>query len=217
MDRLHPTAAAPSTPFARLKQFTRPKAAPEEKCELCGAAIPAEHQHLMELAKRKMHCACDACAILFSADATMRYRRVPRRVWSLDSFELSDATWDSLHVPINLAFFFRNTADETVLAIYPSPAGATESQVPLDAWNDLIVVNPELGIMQNDVEALLVNRVGKRRDSLIVPIDQCYRLVGIIRTHWRGLSGGTDVWREVNQFFDQLNRLASPAKGMPRA
>lgn len=217
MDRLRPTPAQPATPFARLRQLARPVSAVQERCELCGADIPGEHQHLMQLANRQMQCACDACAILFSSDNTLRYRRVPRRVWSLGSFELSDATWDSLHVPINMAFFYRITAEDNVLAIYPSPAGATESHVPLDAWNDLVAENPELGTMQNDVEAVLINRIGKRRDSLIVPIDQCYRLVGIVRSHWRGLSGGAEVWREVDKFFDQLNRLSSPAKGSVRA
>ena len=32
----------------------------------------------------------------------------------------------------------------------------------------------------------------------IVPIDECYRLVGLIRMHWRGLSGGTEVWKEIH-------------------
>jgi hypothetical protein len=37
-----------------------------------------------------------------------------------------------------------------------------------------------------------------------VPIDECYRLVGLIRVHWKGLSGGSEVWREIRKFFDSL-------------
>jgi hypothetical protein len=58
--------------------------------------------------------------------------------------------------------------------------------------------------METDVEALLVNRVGDGREYYIVPIDECYKLVGLIRTHWRGLSGGTEVWREISKFYANL-------------
>jgi len=54
------------------------------------------------------------------------------------------------------------------------------------------------------VEALLVNRVRGTREHFLVPIDECYRLVGLIRMHWRGLSGGREVWEEIEQFFEEL-------------
>ena len=62
--------------------------------------------------------------------------------------------------------------------------------------------------MQADVEALLVNRVGSTRDYFLVPVDECYRLVGLIRLHWHGLSGGSLVWGEISSFFDSLRRRA---------
>ena len=62
--------------------------------------------------------------------------------------------------------------------------------------------------LQPDVEALLVNRVGGTREYLLVPIDECYKLVGLIRTHWRGLSGGAEVWREIGAFFAALKTRA---------
>ncbi len=55
-----------------------------------------------------------------------------------------------------------------------------------------------------DVEGLLVNRISTPPQYYRAPIDQCFRLVGIIRTQWRGLSGGTDVWREIDRFFEEL-------------
>ena len=58
--------------------------------------------------------------------------------------------------------------------------------------------------MQSDVEALLANRVGDARAYFIAPIDKCYELVGTIRKHWKGLSGGEEVWREIDEFFTGL-------------
>jgi hypothetical protein len=63
--------------------------------------------------------------------------------------------------------------------------------------------------MEADVEALLVNRIGHARgftdpEYYMVPIDECFKLVGLIRSRWSGLSGGTEVWREIGQFFSDL-------------
>jgi hypothetical protein len=71
------------------------------------------------------------------------------------------------------------------------------------------------------VEALLVNRVGATRgvsaEHYIVPIDECYKLVGLIRIHWHGLSGGTEVWREVGNFFAELKQKAGLHNGESNA
>ena len=117
---------------------------------------------------------------------------------------MSDAEWESLSLPINLAFFFFNTPSQKMVAMYPSPAGATESLLPLAAWSSLVRQNPLLEEMQADVEALLVNRVGEKRDYFLAPIDKCFELVGTIRMHWRGLSGGEEVWRAIDEFFARL-------------
>jgi hypothetical protein len=133
---------------------------------------------------------------------------VPRRVRQLDDFAISDAQWDNLLIPINLAFFFRSAPAERVIVLYPSPAGATESLLDLAAWEQLVQANPILETLELDVEALLVNRVGGARQYYIVPIDACYQLVGLIRTNWRGLSGGSEVWEEIGRFFDRLKQRA---------
>jgi hypothetical protein len=67
--------------------------------------------------------------------------------------------------------------------------------------------------MEPDVEALLVNRVGSARgytsaEYYLVPVDECYKLVGLIRAHWRGLSGGAEVWEEIAVFFNGLKQRA---------
>jgi hypothetical protein len=199
------TASSTSThPLAALRRMAR-KAEPQlERCELCGVELPPQHEHLIEPPTRKLTCACGACAILFTGSGSARYRRVPRRIEVLKGFQLSDEQWESLHLPINLAFFFHSSPAGRVIAVYPSPAGATESLLTLEAWADLSAANPVLGELEPDVEALLVNRVGPIRDYIRAPIDECFKLVGIIRVHWRGLSGGTEVWKEISRFSEQL-------------
>jgi len=126
---------------------------------------------------------------------------------------LSDLEWENLALPINLAFFFYSAQEKKMKAVYPSPAGATESLLPLAAWNSLAERNPRLLTMQSDVEAFLVNRVGTKRDYYVVPIDVCFELVGLIRSHWRGLSGGDVVWQQVDSLFARLsaNARSTPA------
>ncbi len=198
--------------FEALRQFTR-RPRNLERCELCGADLSADHGHLVELQQRKILCSCEPCAILFSGQGNPKYKRVPRKVTLLADFHMTDAQWESLMIPINMAFFFKNSVDKKTNVLYPSPAGATESLLSLEAWDDIVRENPALAEMESDVEALLVNRVGYSRgaaaaDYYLLPIDECYKLVGIIRTHWRGLSGGTEVWQELAQFFNGLKRTA---------
>ena len=130
---------------------------------------------------------------------------------------MTDAQWDDLHLPINLAFFFQSTTIGRVVALYPSPAGATESLLSLEAWHELGSEQPVLNELEPDVEALLVNRLGPSREYYRVPIDECYRLVGLIRTHWRGLSGGAEVWEEIGAFFHALQRRSEPGRNEAHA
>src|SRR4029453_12050427 len=126
----------------------------------------------------------------------------------LPEFNLSNAQWENLSLPINLAFFFFSSSLGRMTAMYPGPAGATESLLPLTAWTTLVADNPMLEQLEPDIEALLVNRVASSREYFIAPIDACYELVGLIRMHWRGLSGGDAVWREIACFFSRLQQNA---------
>lgn len=192
-------------PLSVLRQFVRQRP-PAERCELCGIGLAAEHSHLVEPASRQLVCSCDACSILFSGQQSARYRRVPKDIECLQDFRLTDAQWEDLRLPINLAFFMTSTPTGRVLAFYPSPAGATESLLELEAWQALVVENPILGRLEPDVEMLLVNRINKDHEYYRAPIDECYKLVGLIRANWRGLSGGSEVWEEVGQFFTSLKQ-----------
>ena len=201
----------PRSPLMRLKRLARPAAPTAHRCELCGAMIAEAHPHLLEIESRQLRCACDACAILFSDQQGQRYRRVAPLLKRLPELQSIDGLCGRLHLPINLAFFYHSSSAGRVLALYPSPAGAIESLLPMDAWNELLAEAPPLAEMQSDVEALLINQIGARRDCFLVSIDQCYALVGLIRSRWRGLSGGKDVADAIAGFFDGLHRRADRA------
>lgn len=199
------------TPFATLRRFAMSRNQPaQEQCELCRAGLAPEHRHLLETATHKIICACDPCALRFENVLEGRFKLIPRDVRSLPDFHLTDAQWDDLALPIDLAFLFYSTPAKRMMALYPSPAGATESLLSLSAWDSLVTDNPALSRMEPDVEALLVNRVGERRLYYLAPIDVCFELVGLMRTHWRGLSGGEEVWREIDNFFTRLEAQARP-------
>lgn len=186
--------------LARAPQVAGPAI---ERCELCGETLPSSHAHLVDVAQRTLACACRACGLLFD-DGRGRYRRVPERCVRLDGFVLDDAAWAALGVPVDVAFFFHSTAAGRVVGFYPSPAGAVESLLPLDAWAAVAAANPVLATMEPDVQALLVNRIRGAQATWLVPIDACYRLVGLVRTQWRGLAGGSEVWAAIARFFDEL-------------
>jgi hypothetical protein len=205
--------------MSRLREMARAAAAeqrqappePEpERCDLCSAPIPPEHRHLIDLESRELRCTCQPCRILFEGDAAGggHYRLVPERRLRLDDFAMDEVRWAELRIPVDMAFFFRHSGEGRVVAFYPSPAGPTESLLELDAWEELERDNPVLRELEPDVEALLVNRARGAAQHLIVPIDDPYRLVALIRTRWRGFTGGSEVWEEIDAFFTDLAERA---------
>lgn len=196
-----------SSRLRRLAQSaSQEREAALERCELCGEVIPANHRHLLDLQSRELMCACQACKILFDRKeaGVGHYRLVPDRRLRIEGFRLEDEDWAALEIPVDMAFFFHSTRDERVSAFYPSPAGPTESLLRLDAWQDIERANPVLLSLEPDVEALLVNRARGVRQHFIVPIEDPYRLVALIRSRWRGLTGGQEVWEGIESFFADL-------------
>ena len=202
-----------------LSRFVNPAKAqnPGEVCEMCALPISSEHSHVVNVESRGLMCSCRACYLLFIGEgaAQGKYRAVPDRYIYDPSFQLTDAEWDDLQIPVRIAFFFFNSSISRVAAFYPSPAGATESLLPLDAWRKLSGSNPLLGALTPDVEALLVygrNREGF--DCFIVPIDACYELTGLIRRRWKGFDGGEEAWRDVDDFLARVrSRSRQPQSG----
>jgi hypothetical protein len=182
---------------------------------MCAEPVGESHQHLVNLESRALMCACRACYLLFTADgAELRYRAVPDRYLSLPEFALGPGQWDQLEIPVALAFFFRNSMQNRTVAFYPGPAGATESELPLDAWESVVAANPQLALLQPDVEALLIRAPERDRSGFtcnIVPVDACYELVGRLRQRWRGFDGGTDAQNAMDEFFQTVSARSRPA------
>jgi hypothetical protein len=211
-------ATTNSLSSSRLRQLAQRAAderqAAQERCELCGEPIPAQHRHLLDLQSGDLMCACQACKILFDRKAAGagHYRLVPDRRLRIEDFRLDDESWAALEIPVDMAFFFHSTRAERVSAFYPSPAGPTESLLRFDAWKDIEEANPILRSLEPDVEALLVNRARGAREYFLVPIDDPYRLVALIRGRWRGLTGGQEVWEEIEGFFTGLSQSAKTVR-----
>lgn len=183
--------------------------AKEALCELCATPLDEPHGHVVDVADRRLLCACRACSTLFFAPGAGigRFKGVPSHYETISAPLFSDAQWDALGIPIGLAFFFKSSASGQVSAFYPGPAGATESLLPLDAWGDLARREPLVAELNEDVEAVLVYR---RRDAAarayVVPIDACYELAGLVRTKWSGIGGG-EVDTEIERFFERIEAL----------
>jgi hypothetical protein len=206
---LQPPAEPAFVPRDRLtvRPTPRPEASECAACELCGQPVPAEHAHLFAVHTRTLACSCRACAVLFDAGAGSRYRRVRTRAQSL-ALALSEARWEELAVPVGLAFFRRTSPHGGVIAAYPGPAGAVETEVDTAAWERLTRENPAVSDLEPDVEALLVNRLDRVAAAYWrLSIDHCYRLTALVRRRWRGVSGGDEVVPEVRRFFQSLEEV----------
>ncbi|MGH8893323.1 MAG: DUF5947 family protein [Actinomycetes bacterium] len=208
------SSAAPSRNPLRRVLDAPPTAPAEERCELCAVPIGPDHGHLVDLHNRSLMCGCRPCTLLFTRAGAGggRYRAVPDRVLRDPDLAVADRAWDALQIPVGMAFFFRNSALGQVVAFYPSPAGATESELPLSEWEGGLGASRLAALMEDDVEALLVrHRPGGAGECYLAPIDVCYELVGRVRTHWRGFDGGTEAWAAIDDLFARLaerSRLA---------
>jgi len=181
----------------------------EERCDLCNTTIAADHRHLLNLLERRIECACESCWALRSGDA--EYRPTGARTLWLADMDVPDEVWASFQIPIGLAFFMESTVAGCVVALYPSPAGATESELHFSSWNRMVELNPRLGELEPDIEGLIVNRLSQPPAYAIAPIDRCYALTGTIKASWEGISGGAGVAEAVSSFFEELRTEAVAA------
>nr|WP_235032358.1 DUF5947 family protein [Actinacidiphila yanglinensis] len=184
-----------------------------ERCELCGVEVaPGAHRHLVDTEKRALACACVPCALLFESRGAAggRFRTVPDRYLTDPEHVWDDGVWERLQIPVGVAFFFRNAALDRLVAQYPSPAGATESELDPETWQGVLGGSRLAQVLEPDVEALLVRRVDGRCVCFLVPIDVCYELVGRMRLHWQGFDGGAQAREDLDRFFAEVARRARP-------
>jgi len=243
-DASPPAAAAPAAADAVPQTRADPGAvagqpdgqsAAEERCEFCATPIPGEHGHVADLEGSSLMCACRACYLLFThSGASMgrpadrqqagpgrgRYLAIPDRYRNDPARPLSLAEWDSLEIPVGLAFFLRTSGGAGVTAFYPSPAGATECELNLAAWARIAAEHPLLAAAAPDVEAILISRSRPRElpadgppacgqpdvEAFLVPIDACYELAGRMRLLWRGFDGGAEARQSIAEFLDRVRQ-----------
>lgn len=199
---------------------------------MCATPVADDHRHAVDTERRSLLCVCRGCALLFERSQTDapaaahetagagpphgRYRTVPDRYVQIAPFTLAGPAWAALQIPVGIAFVVANTQLERAVAFYPSPGGATESELPLDAWTDIVAANPGLDDVEPDVEAVLLRTDVAEPTCHVVPVDRCYELVGTLRLHWRGFDGGSEVREHIAEFFDDVDRRARPQRSQVR-
>jgi hypothetical protein len=156
-------------------------------------------------------CACTACALLFDHAGAVggRFRAVPRRVLTDRRHAVDAAAWDRLQIPVGVVFLFRDTALDRLVAFYPSPAGATQSELDPAELAEIGACTRLAELLEPDVEALLVRRAAGEYRCYLVPIDICYELVGRMRLHWHGFDGGSVARAELEAFFARVEEAAA--------
>ncbi|MHA5047647.1 DUF5947 family protein [Streptomyces sp. SD15] len=214
------SAPPASRPALRgLRKFLAPRAPQPERCGLCAVAVDeAHHRHLVDIEQRALVCACVSCAMLMEQPgaAAGRFRAVPDRYLTDPDHRLDDHAWEALQIPVGVAFFFRNAALDRLVALYPSPAGATESELEPATWTAVLGDSRLAELLEPDVEALLLRRTDGNCACYLVPIDICYELVGRMRLLWQGFDGGAEARAALDAFFDHVGQRARPVGGEGR-
>ncbi|MBO1413788.1 hypothetical protein J0670_04125 [Streptomyces sp. FH025] len=195
-----------------MRRLREPAPPRPERCEFCGRDLPPGHRHLVDVEERALACACTACGLLFQQPGAAggRYRAVPDRCLVDPDGDVDERAWSVLGIPVGTAFLFRSAVLERLLAFYPGPAGATESELDEEAWERALGGSRLAAALEPDVEALLLRRTEGRVECFLVPIDLCYELVGRLRRCWHGFDGGAEARAELDAFFERLAARARP-------
>ena len=211
-------SGGPRTGLSALRRLTAPapeqeQEAPRQDCEMCGVAIADEHGHVADTHDHRLLCVCRPCSLLFDPTGAggSRYRGLGTDVLRVEDLRLDEDQWDALQIPVELAFFLRQAG--RYQAFYPGPSGATESLLDLEAWERVLEDNPPLAQVREETEAVLLRHDDPGFTCYVVPVDLCYELVGLVRTHWVGMAGGHEVWEHLGAFFAGLDRRGIPVGG----
>lgn len=207
------TEATEPPPVLQRLMERRANRDPEvERCEFCSEPIPEDHRHVANITDRNIRCSCRGCSLLFMGGAAAggKFRTVPDRYLRLTPFVLDPVEWAALQIPVGVVFFVTNSDLGETVAFYPSPGGATESELALDSWQRIVDANPVLADVEPDVEAVLVRTTSRQLGTdgeptcHVVPVDRCYELIGLLRMYWRGFDGGDQVRQALADFVDDV-------------
>ena len=215
-----PGGGLPADLPAPLRRFLQQRPAPVqgETCEFCSEPVPDEHRHVVDLHGRELSCSCRGCALLFLGEGAGggRYRTVPEDYVRVEPLDLPLHLWAGLQIPVGTAFVLHSSVADRTVAFYPGPGGATESELPLATWGEIVAANPPLAQVRPDVEAALLRGGGDPDDMrcYIVPIDRCYELVGSMRRSWRGFDGGQEVRGLIDAFFADIEARSRPPRAV---
>jgi hypothetical protein len=182
---------------------------------MCAAGIPAEHGHVADLERSSLLCVCRACYLLFTHAQAVRgkYRAVPSRFLHDPARPLTAGEWEHLQIPVGLVFFLKDSRRGGIAGFYPSPAGVTECQLDLAAWDHLAAGHPLLRAIEPDVEAALICRSAEKIEHFLVPVDVCYELAGRMRLLWQGFDGGAEAHASMDEFLGRVRARARPLDG----
>ncbi|HVW28730.1 MAG TPA: DUF5947 family protein [Polyangiaceae bacterium] len=189
------TIAGVPRALSALRRFARREETPDP-CDLCGLALEGRHDHLLDPAARRIACACRACSLLFPEGGGARFRRIRSRAQLLRGEALTDDHLAALGVPVRLFYLCPSRIHDTVFAVYPNAAGATEAKVALPAWEALLRDRPALSEIQPEVEGLLCDQLSGRSRCFLASVDVC--------RHFVGLLGGRRTPSDALRFLDAI-------------
>ena len=197
--------------FARAWRAVAP---PETRCHLCAHPLPDDHEHVLDLRRRWLACACGACAESCTRERNRRFKAVPHRVLLDPAFAFDEERWAALGIPTRLACVVFSSQLGRWVALHPCAAGVAEAPLAREAWGELVASSALIGAVRRDVEAVLVyRRRDERRECFLVPIDVCHLLARRAHLRWRGVDGGDRAWSEIDSFFAELRARARSVTG----
>ena len=172
------------------------------------------HSHVANIADRRLMCTCRGCYLLFTAAGGRRpadARGARRSTASSTTSRSPRQQWDDLAIPVDLVFLFRQSDAEDA-----DGRAAARRLLPEPGRRDRVRARPRRrgsgsprrtrrsATWPTTSQAALLRRTGPGEFTcLLVPIDACYELVGLVRKHWTGFSGGAEVWQRIDEFFDR--------------
>jgi hypothetical protein len=169
--------------FTRRGSGSESSAEQQEHCDLCGNPIAETHEHLYDPRVRELACACQACAVLFPNKSDVRYRRLEMSVVPLRGLAIGPAELQGVGIPVSLLCLCPSAEHNRVFAWYPSAAGVVEGDVSTTQLETLVAAFPELGGVEPDLEALVIDARQAPARCFRVSIDVCHKLIGLLRAH----------------------------------